>query len=69
MATESLSAIDAVRIVRDFAQRMRENGESDMRSIIYCCSSIETAVQAGKPRELIIDEWADEEDEDDAQDS
>ena len=67
MAAESLNAVDALRIVREFAQRMRENGESDMRSIIYACSSITAAVQAGKPRDLIIAEWADEEDEDDDQ--
>lgn len=60
---DQLTAVDALHLVMDQAQWMRENGESDMRSIIYCCSSLIRDITAGKPTDQILSEWVREEEE------
>lgn len=62
--SEQLTATEALQIVSDLAQRMRERGDPDMRTIIHACSGIAKMIQEGKPREEIIADWGpDPEDE------
>ena len=58
-----MNAIEALDIVRKRAQWMREEGESDMRSILYLINGLMRDIESGKTREQIMNEYADEEEE------
>jgi hypothetical protein len=58
-----MTAIEALNIVRDRAQWMRNEGESDMRSIIWLISGLINDIEAGKPTEEIMASYADEDEE------
>jgi hypothetical protein len=59
-----MNAIEALNIVGDRAQWMRNEGESDMRSIIWLISGLINDIEAGKSTEEIMASYADEDDED-----
>ena len=59
----NLTIDDVLKLVWDRAQWCRENGESDMRSIIYLVDSIRNDIKANKSREEILAD-CEEEDED-----
>ena len=61
---KQLTAIDVLSLVRKQAQAMRENGESDMRSIIYVADYLIKCVEEGKDRDVIIEEFKEEEEDD-----
>lgn len=70
MESEQLSAVNALYLVQKRCQWMRENGEHDMRSVIYMIAGIIRDIEAGKPSDEIIAYWAeDEEGGDDGSDS
>ena len=52
-----LTVNDVLELVRKYAQQCRENGESDMRNILYCIRYIKYAIESGKSREEIIGAW------------
>jgi hypothetical protein len=56
-----MNAIEALKIVRDRAQSMREDGDSDLRSILWLISGLIKNIQAGKTTEEIIAEYAGDE--------
>ena len=56
-----LTAEDVLDIVLKRARWMREEGESDVRSIIWLCNGLKTDIDAGKTREEILSEMEDEE--------
>lgn len=58
-----MNAIEALDIVRKRAQWMREEGESDMRSILYLINGLMRDIESGKTTEQIMNEYADEEEE------
>lgn len=58
-----LTVSDALTIIRDRAQWCREEGESDMRNILYTIDSLNTQIKDGKGRDEIIAYFAPEEDE------
>ena len=58
-----MNAIEALVIIRERAQWMREEGESDMRSIIWLIDGIIRDIQAGKSAEQITAYYADDGDE------
>lgn len=58
-----MNAIEALSIVLDRAQWMRNEGESDMRSIIWLISGLIKDIEAGKSTEEIMAEYADEDEE------
>ena len=58
-----MNAIEALDIVRKRAQWMREEGESDMRSILYLINGLIRDIESGKTTEQIMNEYADEEEE------
>jgi hypothetical protein len=58
-----MNAIEALNIVRDRAQWMRNKGESDMRSIIWLISGLINDIEAGKSTEEIMASYADEDEE------
>jgi hypothetical protein len=58
-----MNAIEALNIVRDRAQWMRNEGESDMRSIIWLISGLINDIEAGKSTEEIMASYADEDEE------
>lgn len=57
---KQLTAIDVLELVQKRAQGMRENGESDMRSIIWTAGYLIKCVQEGKDRGVIIAEFEEE---------
>lgn len=58
-----MNAIEALKIIRTRAQWMREEGESDMRSIIWLTNALIKDIEAGKSTEEIIAEYTDEEED------
>lgn len=58
-----MNAIEALNIVRDRAQWMRNEGDSDMRSIIWLISGLINDIEAGKSTEEIMASYADEDEE------
>lgn len=61
----NLTIDDVLKLVWDHAQRCRENGESDMRSIIYLVDSIRNDIKDKKSREEILANWEEEDDDED----
>ncbi len=59
---EKLTAIEALDLVAERAQQCREDGESDMRNILYFICALKTLVAEGKTRQEISAWWNDEED-------
>jgi hypothetical protein len=55
--------IELLRVVIARAQWMREEGESDMRSIIYTVSGIISDLQQGRSVEEILAEYDEDEEE------
>ncbi len=55
-----LTAKDALKLLKDRVQWMREGGESDLRSLLYFISGIVSDIEKGMPREQIISDRADE---------
>lgn len=53
--------IELLQAVMARAQWMREEGESDMRSIIYTISGIISGLQQGKPVDEILAEYNEDE--------
>lgn len=51
---DKLTAQDVIDLVITRAQCMREEGESDLRSIIWLCSGLRSDIAAGKTRESIL---------------
>ena len=60
-----LTIEDVLKLVRDRAQWCRENGESDMRSIIYLVDSIRNDIKANKSREEILADYEEEDEDED----
>ncbi len=59
-----LTAVDALDIITRRAQSCRENGDSDMRNIIYTARFVRQLIAEGKSREEILAEFpSSEEDE------
>jgi len=58
-----MNAIEALNIVRDRVQWMRNEGESDMRSLIWLISGLINDIEAGKSTEEIMASYADEDEE------
>ena len=58
-----MNAIEALVIIRKRAQWMRQEGESDIRSIIWLIDGIIQDIQAGKSTEEIMAYYADDGDE------
>ena len=56
-----ITAIEALTIVRERAQWCREEGESDMRSIIWLVDSLLTKISEGKSAEEIKTYLSDDE--------
>jgi hypothetical protein len=56
-----LTAEDVIDLVIKSAQSMREEGESDLRSIIWLCSGLLSDINAGKTREAILSELEEDE--------
>ena len=50
-------AIELLRVVTARARWMREEGESDMRSIIYMVNGMISALQQGKSVDEILEEY------------
>jgi ubiquitin C-terminal hydrolase len=59
-----LTIIEALGIIRKRAQWMRQEGESDIRSIIYLVDGLMTDITKGKSREEILSDFEEEEEED-----
>lgn len=57
----NITAVEALTIVRDRAQWCREEGESDMRSIIWLVDSLITKIAEGKSAEEIKTYLSDDE--------
>ena len=53
--------IELLRVVVARAQWMREEGESDMRSIIYMVDGMISALRQGKSVDQILEEYDDNE--------
>ena len=51
-----LTAIDVLRLIKRSAQSMREEGESDLRSIIWMANYLIKCAEEGKDREIVIAE-------------
>ena len=58
-----LTAQDVLDIVLKRARWMREEGESDIRSIIWLCNGLKTDIASGKTREDILSELQEDEEE------
>lgn len=56
----ALTANDVIDLISRRAQSCRENGDSDMRSILYTANFIRTLIAEGKSREEILAEFTDE---------
>lgn len=63
---EQLTAIDVLQLLQKQAQIMRENGEADLRSIIWNAEYLIKCVKEGRNREIVIAEFEEDEGEDDA---
>ena len=50
-----LTVSDALLLVKDFAQRCRENGESDMRNILNFVRALERDYAKGMTRNDLLD--------------
>jgi hypothetical protein len=59
---DKLTAEDVIALVIQRAQYMREEGESDLRSLIWLCSGLLSDIKSGKSREAILSELQDEDD-------
>lgn len=53
---DKLTAEDVLDLVIKRARSMREEGENDLRSIIWLCSGLRSDMAAGKTREAIMSE-------------
>ena len=62
---QALSANDALKLVADCAQRCRENGDSDMRTILNAVRGIRSMIADFKTRAEILAHFEDDEDDDD----
>lgn len=51
-----LTAIDVLRLIKRSAQSMREEGESDLRSIIWMADYLIKCAEEGRDREIVITE-------------
>jgi hypothetical protein len=60
---DKLTAEDVIDLVLKRAQSMREEGESDLRSIIWLCRGLRSDMVAGKTREAIMSEFEEDDDE------
>ena len=58
---DKLTAEDVIDLVLKRARSMREEGESDLRSIIYLCSGLRADMKSGKTRESILAEMEEDE--------
>ena len=58
-----ITALEALDLIRDRVQWQRENGETDLRSILYAISALEKDVKAGKTIERVLQENADEDED------
>ena len=58
-----LTAQEVLDTVLKRARWMREEGESDIRSIIWLCNGLKTDIDAGKTREDILSELQEDEEE------
>ena len=58
-----MNAIEALKLVRNRAQWMRQEGESDMRSIIWLIDGLITDIKSGKSTEEIVAEYVEEDEE------
>ena len=58
-----LTIIEALGIIRKRAQWMRQEGESDMRSIIYLVDGLMADITKGKSREEILSDFEEEEED------
>lgn len=61
---DQLTVDDALKLLADRAQWCRENGESDMRSILNTVRGIKSMIAEGKGREEIMTMWGNDDDED-----
>lgn len=52
-----LKAIDVLKIIRDRAQSCREEGDSDMRNILYMVDFLKREISSGKSREEILNQF------------
>jgi hypothetical protein len=59
---KQLTAIDVLLLIQQRAQNMRENGEADMRSIIWVADYLIKCAQEGKDRNIVISEFEEEDD-------
>ena len=50
-----LTVYDALTLIKDFAQRCRENGESDMRNILNFVRALERDYAKGMTRNDLLD--------------
>lgn len=53
--------IELLKLIREQAQNMREEGESDMRCIIWLVDDILSKIEEGKSTENIVNYFKDEE--------
>jgi hypothetical protein len=60
---DKLTAEDVIDLVIKRARSMREEGESDLRSIIWLCNGLRSDMNAGKTREAILSELEEDDDE------
>ncbi len=60
---DKLTAKDALKIVRDRAQWMRQEGESDLRSLIWLCAGLMNDIDQGKTRDEILAKLQDDDEE------
>lgn len=58
-----LTVNDALNLVVDCANRCRENGDSDMRTIINVVRAIRAEIAGGKTRTEILAHFEDDDDE------
>ena len=58
-----LTIIEALGIIRKRAQWMRQEGESDIRSIIYLVDGLMADITKGKSREEILSDFEEEEED------
>jgi hypothetical protein len=60
---DKLTADDVIDLVLKRAQSMREEGETDLRTIIWLCRGLRSDMVAGKTREAIMCEFEEDDDE------
>ena len=61
---DELTVDDALKLLADCAQRCRENGDSDMRTILNTVRGIKSMIAEGKSRAEILESWGPDDDED-----